>query len=412
MEPSFTSHAFKTSVGHLVAKHTDRWFQISEGPPEFLERYSSRQKLERQREFDQMLRKTPGSLESYVEMNPATRRTARTRVSTLVLRSLSKEEGPRIRRFADDCEGNTESFIRAAKEFDPSLGDDDLHQALRNLWVFNSIQLYLELAVRLTPSSFAYSLIYPYSDNWLDAAGHDAVEVEGFFGWLSQRLRGVPCVTTDVRPEKLSWLIHMIEGEYPRLKFSDVHDSLIAIHAAQMRSVHLRINATGADEEVLLPVTIEKGGTSVLADGFLAAGNLDAEESDVIFGYGVLLQLIDDLQDIGEDRRLGYSSPFTRALDAGVLEETTNRLIQLLRISVALMADRPSAWGEEVCRLVMRSCTFLIFEAVARYRHLYGDSYLRTLEEFMPLPLSYLGDLRNRTRGKVTLTSENVPSIS
>jgi len=317
MESSFDSQVFETNVARLVATHTDRWFQISEEPPDFLERYSLKQKLERQKEFDLMFKRTPSSLDSYLEMDPSAQRKARTRVRTVVLRSLLREEDPRIRTFANDCERNTKSFIDAAREFDPSLTDGDIHQALRNLWVFNSIQLFLERPVRVTASSFAYSLTYPYSDNCLDAVGHNGLDVEEFLIWLSQRLHGVAGATSDGTARKLSRLIHMIEDEYPRPEYPDVHQSLIAIHAAQMRSLHLRRNGNGADERALMPVTIEKGGTSVLADGFLAAGSLNAEESDMIFAYGVLLQLIDDLQDMDEDRRLGYSSPFTRALEAG-----------------------------------------------------------------------------------------------
>jgi hypothetical protein len=411
MEPLSGSQAFKTSIASLVERQTDRWFQTPTGSPDFLDRYSVRQKLERQREFDLMLKRTPGSLKSYEEMDSAARRTARARVSTLVSALLSGEESPHIKMFAKHCERNTEVFVRSARKFDPFLGDGEIHQALRNLWVFNSIQLYLDRAVTMTPSSFAYSLLYPYSDNWLDAAGKDAKEVEEFVDWLSRRLHGVAGDPTDNRAVKVSRLIRLIEDEYPRQEFSDVHHSLIAIHAAQMRSMCLRQNGASTDEEVLLPITIEKGGASVLADGFLAAGILDEEESDIIFAYGVLLQLIDDLQDIDEDRRLGYSSPFTRAIDRGDLEEITARLIQSLRISVDFMATRSPAWGEAVCRLMMRSCMFLIFEAVARYRNLYSERYLTMMEEFMPLPLSYLGNLRNRMGSQSALTSEIVPMV-
>lgn len=358
-----------------------------------------------------MFKKAPGSLKSYTEMDTAARGNARTRVSTLVLRSLSDGESPRIQKFANGCERNTDAFISSAKEFDPSLGEGDIHQALRNLWVFNSLQLYLDRAVTMTPSSFAYSLLYPYSDNRLDAAGKDAPKVEEFIAWLSRRLHGVAGDPTDNRAINVSRLIHMVEDEYSRGEFPDVHHSLIAIHAAQMQSMRLRHNGICTDEKVLLPVTIEKGGTSVLADGFLVAGNLDERESDVIFGYGVLLQLIDDLQDVDEDRHLRYSSPFTRAIDAGSLEEATNRLIQSLRISVALMATGSPAWDEAVCRLVMRSCMFLIFEAIARHRELYRDRYLKMVEEFMPLPLLHLGDLRNRMARWSAPASESVPMI-
>jgi len=70
------------------------------------------------------------------------------------------------------------------------------------------------------------------------------------------------------------------------------------------------------------------------------------------------------------------------------------------------MADRSPAWGEPFCRLIMRACTFLIFESVARYRDLYSVSYLTMIEEYMPLPLAYLGELRSKAMGQAAVTSE------
>ena len=48
-------------------------------------------------------------------------------------------------------------------------------------------------------------------------------------------------------------------------------------------------------------LSFEKGGASVLADGYLAAGTLSREEVQFIFRWGALLQLVDDLQDIRQD---------------------------------------------------------------------------------------------------------------
>ena len=46
----------------------------------------------------------------------------------------------------------------------------DIFQAIRNVWIMNSIQILYNMEVKLTPSIFAYSMLYPYSDNYLDDA--------------------------------------------------------------------------------------------------------------------------------------------------------------------------------------------------------------------------------------------------
>ena len=62
----------------------------------------------------------------------------------------------------------TEKFIDKVKAFDPKMGVYDIFQAIRNVWIMNSIQILFDMEVKLTPSIFSYSMLYPYSDNYLD----------------------------------------------------------------------------------------------------------------------------------------------------------------------------------------------------------------------------------------------------
>ena len=62
-------------------------------------------------------------------------------------------------------------------------------------------------------------------------------------------------------------------------------------------------------------ISVEKGGTSVLADAYLVCGNLDTELSDLMFGFGFVLQLIDDLQDAKEDCNNNHMTVFSQELN-------------------------------------------------------------------------------------------------
>jgi len=69
--------------------------------------------------------------------------------------------------FQEDFVRSTQMFVEKVKEFDPEFAIENVYQALRNAWIMNSIQMYLGLDVKLCDSLFAYSMIYPYMDNYM-----------------------------------------------------------------------------------------------------------------------------------------------------------------------------------------------------------------------------------------------------
>src|SRR5581483_11221509 len=67
------------------------------------------------------------------------------------------------------------TLARWAHRFDPTLSHADITQAARNAWAACGMQPLFGEPMRLTPSILGYSLLYPYSDNYLDqrAVTHD-----------------------------------------------------------------------------------------------------------------------------------------------------------------------------------------------------------------------------------------------
>jgi hypothetical protein len=59
-------------------------------------------------------------------------------------------------------------LARWARSFDAELSMADTIQASRNAWICCGLQALLGRPMELTPSILAYSLLYPYSDNYLD----------------------------------------------------------------------------------------------------------------------------------------------------------------------------------------------------------------------------------------------------
>jgi hypothetical protein len=99
-------------------------------------------------------------------------------------------DGYRRLLFGDAFFESSVAFARQARAFDPSLSLDNLWQAMRNVWIGNNLQTLLGRPVALTPGLFAYSLLYPVTDNLLDGPDLSPHEKRAFNARLGRRLSG------------------------------------------------------------------------------------------------------------------------------------------------------------------------------------------------------------------------------
>ena len=111
----------------------------------------------------------------------------------------------------------TRDFARQAYAFDPDIETASLGQALRNVWVMNCLQMFLDRRPSLSPSIFAYSMLYPYTDNYLDRTNLSRESKES-----TNRRLGIPSAGRLLKPRNpneaaVFRLVEMIEGEYPRV---------------------------------------------------------------------------------------------------------------------------------------------------------------------------------------------------
>lgn len=289
-------------------------------------------------------------------------------------------------------------FVRKAKGFDASLGSNDVFQACRNVWVANGLQRLLGLPVRLTPAIFAYSLLYPYTDNYLDDPETTEETKQSFNGRLRSRLEGREVKPGNAREKAIFDLVAMIEAEHDRARHPQVFESLLAIHESQVKSLGLlRLDRPPAAAETLA-IGLEKGGASVLADGCLAAGALTAGEVEFLFGFGAFLQLMDDLEDVDEDRQAGLQTVFSRTASREPLDGVTDRTFRL-GINVLGLLDGFGVPDAEPLRELIRSSLIQgMTVSAGRFGKLYSRAYLRGLEAHAPFRFSF----HNRQRRKLT----------
>ena len=301
--------------------------------------------------------------------------------------------------FADDFFAASKTFAREARAFAPDLRLEDLGQALRNVWIGNSLQMRLGLPIGVGPGLFAYSMLYPLTDNLLDDPARDGRAKRAFNERFGRRLAG-----EAVRPEgegeaAVFDLVGRIEGEFPRGAFPDVHESLLAIHGGQARSLGQQDDPGLRDGEIL-EISLEKGGSSVLADLYLVAGTPRPEDERFAFGYGTFLQLLDDLQDTEADLVVGHQTLFTRAARRGVMDEETARLACFID---GILDAEPLAGAEAADRrdLIRRNCRALLVSAMAEQPRRFSRRFRRTVEERWPFTFGATRRLRRRVERRL-----------
>jgi hypothetical protein len=274
-------------------------------------------------------------------------------------------------------------MARWARRFDPSVSAADVFQATRNAWTAGGLQVLLGREMRLTPAIFAYSMLYPYTDNYLDDPDVSSELKIAFNGRISARLSGKLIAPILGREEILWRLFEMIEGQYPRADWPQVYASLLAIQRAQENSMRLRGSSPPAHRHDVLKLSFEKGGASVLADGHMAVGSLSCEEAQFLFGWGALLQLVDDLQDIRQDRREGALTIFTQAAGRVPLDGLTARTLSYGH-RVMSRVDQMPARCQALKEMIQKSYMSLLIWSAGECGEMYSRDFLAELETHSP----------------------------
>ncbi|MDZ7835549.1 MAG: hypothetical protein U5K84_09840 [Alkalibacterium sp.] len=222
-----------------------------------------------------------------------------------------------------------EAFMLRARQEDPNLSNEEVFQALRNVWIMNSLQICWDTTLELTPSMYAYSMLYPYTDNLLDDPNIEDAAKRAFNQRLYQALNGKIVKSDDQTESRIFALVDMINRQYPKETFPEVTESILLIHEAQTLSMKQGQSAPLSTEDVLT-ISFFKGGTSVLADAYLIKGVLSDDESQFAFEYGAFLQLLDDLQDKDSDEDSHNQTLFSVPRSGESIEHEIRNLISYI----------------------------------------------------------------------------------
>lgn len=298
---------------------------------------------------------------------------------------------------SDEFRGVSKDFFYRARAFGPELSPENIYQGLRNVWIMNGIQLMMELPVDITPSIFGYSMIYPYSDNLLDDLSVTGEEKAEFSERFNRRLHGIKIEPNSYTELQLFRLVEMFEEQYPRNEFPKVYESLYAIQQGQTNSLKL-IRSKNLNQNEIKKICFEKGGASVLADGYLVAGKLSMQQERALFGYGVYLQLLDDIQDVKED-----SEAHTRTLFSGTdqlnLDEYVNRTIHFGRAAMEELRCF-KVESNNFLQLMNHSIETMITESVGLNPHHFSEEWLDRMEQHSPLRFDFIRKKRSQSKSQ------------
>lgn len=295
-------------------------------------------------------------------------------------------------------------FYRQARSFDPKMDTSDIYQASRNVWTSNYLQALLDLPIQLTPALFAYSMLYPVSDNYLDDPRLSRAEKiafnERFYAWLT----GAVVKPMNANEQQVLDLVKMIESQYRREQYPQVFDSLLAIHAAQDRSMRMPESPVPPYLVDVLGVTFSKGGTSVLADGVLAAGELNVVEMGIIFNFGAFAQLMDDQEDMASDLQKNALTIFTDAARIGKADLVARRLFCFAHQVLQGMEYFDHERVRPLKQMSMKGIDLLMIDGILRMEKYYSKAYLAELEPHFPVHFKFMRKVRTELmKRKITL---------
>jgi hypothetical protein len=372
------------------------WRECSRSLPGLGRQYSRAEQLEREMLFDECLDTIQASSFD-IPKTESEGEAAYNRITSALAKigtcAIDLEDPYVELLLRDGFSGIGSDLARWARSMDRCVSAADIFQACRNAWTACGLQLLLGRPIELTPAIFGYSMLYPYSDNFLDQADVSREQKLPFSSRFRSRLAGNIPQPVNALESAVWQFVGLIESQYPRAEYPRVYAALLSIHHAQEQSLsQLRRKAfsrCSRNKIDILELSFAKGGTSVLADAYLAAGSLSDSEIKFAFEWGVLLQLGDDLQDLRQDLDNESLTLFTQAAGSERLDTLTNQTLHFAQAVMTRMDGLVTA-KDLIKELLKRSSRSLLIRAAAAAEEFYSREYVAELETYSPVSFAFL----------------------
>ena len=288
----------------------------------------------------------------------------------------------------DAFKNETKHFVNRVREFDETLTPAQIWQTLRNYFIYAMIVDMQGKEQNAGNPILAYSLLYPYTDNYIDDEHILVQDKERYNQMIAMKLKGESVAPGNSLEEKTCRLLDMILKSYEGPAKKKVAGTLLQLLEAQNNSI--RQQKKDITEEQILEISMWKGSTSVLADYLFATTDWTEYEENFYLKFGFLLQLVDDLQDIDEDRKSGSHTIMTEAEKQQKLEQYTNRLLWFTW-NVIREFDPINL---ELKGFVLKYCVEISLITTAMNQQFFSEEYIRALEPYLPFSGDFLKKMK------------------
>ena len=302
------------------------------------------------------------------------------RISSFVVENLNISKESVDVLFNDAYFDYSQSFIDRAKKIDPGLSSGSIFQALRNVWTMHSMQIYLNEPVALTDSVFAYSMLYPLTDNFIDDPKLSKEEKIDFNQRFRHKIKTGHGKGLNTKEKQIFDMIDLIEIDWDRKKYPKVFEALLSILDGQNLSL-CQQHLDGVFSHDILGISFYKGGSSVLADAYLVKGNLTPSEEKFAFYYGVILQLADDLQDIKEDLKNHHYTIMNLQHQRGPLDSIFSKYMNFIDYFLQEIYAKDTKEQRALSELTKESIQSLVFAAVLKNKRSVSKSLYQQVKK-------------------------------
>lgn len=373
------------------------WWSLSSDFNIDMDTYSEGEKKKKEKEFSTLIDRIIKYIESFPE-DISKRKMWRDKGNKYLDKIISTEGMFKLgiidKEMKDKFIKATKEFILSSKKFDKNLSYEDIGQAMRNLWIVNMLQQAFGEEIKFTNAIFGYSMLYPYTDNYLDSIEVNKDKKIEFNNRFTKRLGGEKIIANNYHEEQVYRLVQLIEDDFDREKYPEVYISLNLIHSAQINSLRQQEYTSIPYEKDILGISIEKGGASVIADGNLIRGEMTKNEEMFSCGYGFLLQLGDDLQDIKDDLKNDHITIMSQLAGKYYLDAIVNKLINL---TIKVVDDAECFVCKntnELKELIKNNCIYMILFAIIDNKEYFTHEYLENIKNYLPFTIEFCEKLK------------------
>ncbi|MEG1254942.1 hypothetical protein [Clostridium sp.] len=403
------------SINFLRTLYRNIWWSMSTNLKLPLKATSYLKKKKMEKRFENLLNEMVDTIESFPK-EESERILWKARGNRIFQELIEQEESFKLGTLDENMKKqffeSTKTFINKCKEFDKDIPYSDIGQAMRNVWIVNILQKVIGMDITFTMAIFGYSMLYPYTDNYLDDVKVSMKDKKEFNNRFYKRLSGEDVKPKNPHEAQVFSLVSCIEKTFDRNKYAKVFEGLLLIHQCQVNSLTQQEGMSNPYERDMLDISIEKGGASVIVDGYLINGDLTRDEEVFTYGYGFLLQLCDDLQDVKIDYKNQHMTIMSQLAGKYDLDTVVNKLINL---TVYVIDEANCFKGEnnlELKKLIKDNCLLMIIFAIAMSREYFSKEYVKEISKYLPFTLSYIDNMKEKLQSKFKRVKSSYHGVS